>query len=72
MAQTVGPVNGQLIKIEVGGSTVAHLTSVSQSFSMATRDISSKDSAGWKESMEGQKSWTMSGDGYFAEDAAYG
>ena len=72
MAQTVGPINGTLVKIEVGGSEVAHLTSVTQSFSMATRDASSKDSAGWKESLEGQKSWTMAGDGLFAEDSTYG
>jgi len=30
---------------------------------MATRDISTKDSAGWMEVLEGQKSWTLSGEG---------
>jgi TP901-1 family phage major tail protein len=72
MAQTAGKINGTLVKIEVGGTTVAHLTSVAQSFQMATRDASTKDSAGYKESLEGQKSWSMSGEGMFAEDAAYG
>jgi predicted secreted protein len=30
---------------------------------MATRDISTKDSSGWMEVLEGQKSWTLSGEG---------
>jgi TP901-1 family phage major tail protein len=72
MAQTTGKMNGTLVKIEVGGTTIAHLTSVSQSFSMATRDASTKDSAGYKEVLEGQMSWSMSGEGFFAEDATYG
>lgn len=72
MAQTVGVVNGTLTKIEIGGSEIAHLTSVSQSFNMATRDTSNKDSGGWRELREAQKSWSMSGEGLFAEDSTYG
>ena len=71
MAST-GILNGTLCKIQVGGTTIAHLTSNGVSMAHATRDASTKDSAGYKESLEGQMSWTMSGEGFFAEDATYG
>lgn len=51
---------------------VAHLTNTEFSVEMATRDASTKDSSGWQDILEGQKSWSLSGDGYFAEDAAFG
>jgi predicted secreted protein len=72
MAQSEGILNGTLAKIQVGGVTVAHLTSNSLTFDMATRDASSKDSAGWKQSLEGQRSFSGSGEGFFAEDATFG
>lgn len=71
MAST-GILNGTLCKIQVAGTTVAHLTSNGVSMSHSTREASTKDSAGWKDSLEGQKSWSMSGEGFFAEDASYG
>jgi len=71
MAST-GILNGTIAKIQVAGVTVAHLTSNSLTFDMATRDASTKDSAGWKESLEGQRSFSGSGEGFFAEDATYG
>lgn len=69
---TTGIVNGTALKIYVGGTAVAYTTSASLDLSMATRDTSSKDSAGWQESAEGQRSGTISGDFLFAFDAAYG
>ena len=71
MAST-GILNGTLAKIQVLGITVAHLTSNSLTFDHSTRDASTKDSDGWKESLEGQKSFSGSAEGYFAEDANYG
>ena len=71
MAST-GILNGTLAKIQVGGVTVAHLTSNSLTFDHSTRDASTKDSAGWKESLEGQMSFSGSAEGFFAEDATYG
>ena len=71
MAST-GILNGTLAKIQVMGVTVAHLTSNSLTFDHSTRDASTKDSAGWKESLEGQRSFSGSAEGYFAEDATYG
>ena len=42
---------------------VGRMTNASLSISMETRDTSTKDSAGWRELLEGQKSWSLSGDG---------
>ena len=71
MAST-GILNGTLAKIQVAGTTVAHLTSNSLTFDMSTRDASTKDSNGWREALEGQKSFSGSAEGFFAEDASYG
>jgi len=69
---STGILNGTLAKIQVAGTTIAHLTSNSLTFDMSTRDASTKDSSGWKESLEGQKSFSGSAEGFFAEDATYG
>jgi predicted secreted protein len=39
---------------------------------MATRDTTSKDSAGWAGNAEGLREWSASGEGFFDLDAAYG
>jgi TP901-1 family phage major tail protein len=55
-----------LISFSTNGTTydkVGRMTSASLSISMETRDTSTKDSAGWRELLEGQKSWSLSGDG---------
>ena len=55
-----------LIQFSTDGVTyseVGRCTSASLSVSMETRDSSNKDSAGWRELLEGQKSWSLSGDG---------
>jgi hypothetical protein len=71
MAST-GILNGTLGVVKVGGVLVAHLTSNNFNVEMSTRDASTKSSAGWKDVLEGQRSWGGSASGYFAEDAAYG
>jgi hypothetical protein len=71
MAST-GILNGTLGVVKVGGVTIAHLTSNNFNVEMSTRDASTKSSAGWKDVLEGQRSWGGSASGYFAEDAAYG
>lgn len=53
----------QFSEDNVSYGVVGKMTSASLSISMATRDTSTKDSAGWMEVLEGQKSWTLSGDG---------
>jgi len=55
-----------VIQISTDGSTydiVGRATSASLSVSMETRDITTKDSAGWQENLEGLKNWSLSGDG---------
>lgn len=53
-------------------SKIYHSTSASLSVSMETRDASSKDSNGWKDVLEGQRSWTMEAEGLAALDATWG
>lgn len=69
---TVGEVNGTLIKLSVGGTVIGALTSNSISFSSSPRETTSKDSGGWKTIKEGLRNWSLSGEGFFAEDATYG
>ena len=55
-----------VIQISTDGSSydiVGRATSASLSVSMETRSITTKDSAGWDENLEGLKSWSLSGDG---------
>ena len=55
-----------VVRISADGGTyetVGKMTNASLSVTMATRDASTKDSAGWMEVLEGQKSWTLSGEG---------
>ena len=55
-----------VIQISTDGSTydiIGRATSASLSVSMETRDITTKDSAGWQENLEGLKNWSLSGDG---------
>ena len=68
MAASTSVMNSTDVVIQVSsdGSSyeiVGKMTSASLAVSMATRDTSTKDSAGWMEVLEGQKSWTLSGEG---------
>lgn len=82
MAQTTGILNGTdlVVFVHNGGSAgsiadytaIAHLTDCSVSPSKATRDISSKSSAGNAEHLPSQFSWTASASGLYSHDAAYG
>ena len=64
--------NGTSIAIYVGGTKVAQLTSASVPTSHGTRDITSKDSAGWAEALEGLREWGVEGEGMFDLASAYG
>lgn len=55
-----------LIQFSTDGSTydeVGRMTNASLSISMETRDTSNKDSAGFRELLGGQRSWSLAGDG---------
>ena len=63
MAASTSVMNSTDVVIMVASEIVGKMTSASLSVSMATRDTSTKQSAGWMEVLEGQKSWTLSGEG---------
>jgi len=55
-----------LIQFSTDGATydeVGRMTNASLSISMETRDTSNKDSAGFRELLGGQRSWSLAGDG---------
>jgi len=65
-------INGTLCVIKTGANhasatAIAFSTSASISLSMDTRDISNKSSAGWRELLEAQMSWSASVEGLYAE-----
>ena len=68
MAASTSVMNSTDVVIMVASEIVGKMTSASLSVTMATRDISTKDSAGWMEVLEGQKSWTLSGEGLVVYD----
>jgi len=82
MAMTPGIINGtdMIIFVHNGGSAgtiadytaIGHLQECSISLSRATRDVTTKSSAGYKESLPALISWTASGSSLYAMDAAYG
>ena len=63
---TSSVINGTNIGIYDGATLVAYATSGSVSINHSTREISNKESAGWKEIMEGQRDWEMSCEGMVA------
>jgi len=69
---TTGVINGTAIGIYIGGTKIAKATSGSISITHSPRDITSKDSSGWSESLEGLREWSLEGEGMFALDATYG
>lgn len=68
---TPGFLNGRNLRIYVDGNAVADATSHDLEISHSTRDVTTKDSAGWMEVLYGLKEWSTSGDGLIALDATY-
>lgn len=71
MAST-GINNGTLTGIYIGGTLISHGTTNDFSLEHSTRDASTKDSSGYRDILEGQRSYSFSFDGYVAENATYG
>jgi len=72
---TTSVINSTLMNIYVLDSTykkINHSTDASIEVTHSPRDITTKDSAGWRALLEGQRSWTASGSCLFAHDATYG
>jgi predicted secreted protein len=78
MAVTASPLNSSSLMIRLSsdaGTTwdiVGFITSATMSTTMATREITSKLSCGWRELGEGLRSWNMSGDGLVTFDDVTG
>jgi predicted secreted protein len=60
---TTGVINGTLFAVYAAGTKVAYATSASISMNHNLRDTSTKDSAGWRDQMEGQRDWEVSVEG---------
>lgn len=69
---TTGKINGTKLLVYVGSTAITHATKHTLELNMDTRDATTKDSAGWTETLEGKRNWTISGEAMFAFDATYG
>lgn len=74
---TTGVINGDILTLltSTDGTTyteVTLLTGNSLSVSHSPRSTTSKDDNGWESSLEGMRSWSISCNGYYANDAANG
>jgi len=73
---TTNVINSTIFAIYVLDSTtykkIAKMTDASFSFSHEPRDITTKDSGGYRELLEGLRSWSMSSSNLLAFDADYG
>jgi len=69
---TTGKMNATLMGWYVGATQISHATEGSISIAMDTRDVTTKDSAGWRELLESTRSWSGSASAMYANDATYG
>jgi len=65
-------INATDIAIYKGGVKIACATSAEVNQEMSVRDATCKDSQGWSQSLEGLKSWDMSGEGFVDPAATLG
>ena len=69
---TTGKINTTLLAIYTGsgtGTKITHLNDCSLTMNHSPRNVSTKDSAGWEEFLEGMRSWEMSASGLLSWDA---
>ena len=69
---TTGIMNSTLFVLSIGGVKITHLTNVELTFDHSPRDTTTKDSAGYREQLEGLRSFSGSGEAMFDEGATYG
>lgn len=68
----MGKLNGTDLLIYVSTTPIAGSTNNSLSINGEVIDVTTKDSAGWRELLGGLRSWSMAGEGKFDDAAAYG
>ena len=66
---SVGPMNGTAVLLYDGATAIGYGTSIGLNLSRSPIDVSSKNSAGWKESIYGQGSGSFDFEGVFTEDS---
>ena len=64
--------NGTVFLLKIGGTPVPDQTEGSISINMETRDITTKDSSGYRELLEGVRSGSISVSGLVDDDGAGG
>ena len=64
--------NGTVFLLKIGGTALPDQTEGSISINMETRDITTKDSGGWRELLEGVRSGSISVSGLVDDDGAGG
>lgn len=64
--------NGTVFLLSIGGTTLPDQTEGSISINMETRDITTKDSSGYRELLEGVRSGSISVSGLVDDDGAGG
>jgi len=69
---TTGQINTTLLAVYVGATKITYSQGASLSIEHSVRDITTKDSGGWSESLEGLRSWSISANGLMAFDATEG
>ena len=69
---TTGKINGKDLLLYVDGVAITHSTGCSISISGSTVPATTKDSAGWAESLAGTRSWSVSSDQNLALNATLG
>jgi predicted secreted protein len=69
---TVSVINSTKLRIYIGGVALAHSNDASITIQHSPRDITTKDSAGWRELLEGLRQGSFSTGALLAHDAANG
>jgi predicted secreted protein len=69
---TTSVINSTKLRIYIGGVAIAHSNDASLSVQHSPRDITSKDSAGWRQLLEGLRQASFSTSALLAHDAANG
>ena len=69
---TESVLNGTLLLVYYDGAAIGRATGGSLDFNHAVRDITTKDSGGWAEFLEGLRSVTVSTEHLYAEDETTG
>ena len=63
---TTGVLNGSDMIFYLEGTAFGSTTSHSINVTMATRDVTVKDNAGWRAKLEGMREWTGAAEGFVA------